>query len=97
MPAHSPDDLPLEIRSTGPAGSPRLPPRRFRRRYLLVLLVPLLMFTGAVIGMYFQPPSCAPSTASPACSPAAGPKHPSPFPPMSTFRPAWQKPCCPAT
>lgn len=56
MPAHSPDDLPLEIRSTGPAGSPRLPPRRFRRRYLLVLLVPLLMFTGAVIGMYFQPP-----------------------------------------
>lgn len=29
----------------------------FRRRYLLLLLVPVLMFSGAVIGMYFQPPA----------------------------------------
>lgn len=46
--------LPLELgeRSDKPE------PRRgwgFRRRYLLVLLVPVLMFSGAVIGMYFQP------------------------------------------
>lgn len=29
---------------------------RFHKRYLLVLLVPVFMFTGAVVGMYFQPP-----------------------------------------
>ena len=30
---------------------------RFRKRYLLVLLIPIFMFTGAVIGLYFQPPA----------------------------------------
>lgn len=29
--------------------------RRFRKRYLLVLFVPVLMFSGAVMGLYFQP------------------------------------------
>lgn len=47
-------DLPLEL----PLGeAPRQPGRRwFRKRYLLVLLIPVFMFTGAVLGMYFQPP-----------------------------------------
>lgn len=31
--------------------------RRFHRRWLLVLLVPVFMFSGAVIGLYFQPPA----------------------------------------
>lgn len=30
---------------------------RFRKRYLLVLLIPVFMFTGAVVGLYFQPPA----------------------------------------
>jgi HlyD family secretion protein len=29
----------------------------FRKRYLLVLLIPVFMFTGAVLGLYFQPPA----------------------------------------
>lgn len=39
---------------------PEKPPKRriFRKRFLLVLLIPALMFSGAVIGMYFQPPGC---------------------------------------
>lgn len=48
-------DLPLEfgVKKSAASAPWRL---RFRARYLLVLLVPALMFSGAVIGMYFQPP-----------------------------------------
>ena len=47
--------LPLEL---GAGTSEGIPGKqsRFRRRYLLVLLIPVIMFSGAVIGMYFQPP-----------------------------------------
>jgi HlyD family secretion protein len=46
-------DLPLDLPvSTGLQPVPR---RWFRKRYLLVLLIPVFMFTGAVMGMYFQP------------------------------------------
>jgi HlyD family secretion protein len=38
----------------GPA--PRRRWFRFRKIYLLLLLLPVFMFSGAVIGMYFQPP-----------------------------------------
>jgi len=48
-------DLPLDLGAALPGAAPAQA-GRFRRRYLLVLLVPLLMFTGAVVGMYFQPP-----------------------------------------
>jgi HlyD family secretion protein len=56
MPEPTESGLPLEIGSpattrTGAAGR-----SRFRKRYLLVLLVPVIMFSGAVIGMYYQPP-----------------------------------------
>ena len=56
MAAQTQSDLPLDIGSTE-ATDPN-PPRRhwFKRQYLLVLLVPILMFSGAVVGMYFQPP-----------------------------------------
>lgn len=47
-------DLPLELISQR---SPVIskPKLRFRRRYFLLLLLPAFMFSGAVIGMYFQP------------------------------------------
>lgn len=56
MPERTESDLPLDLEISGKpvADVPTRP--QFRRRYLLVLLVPLLMFSGAVIGMYFQPP-----------------------------------------
>lgn len=51
-------DLPLEVVPRDPV-SASTPKRWFRlkKRYLLVLLVPLFMFSGAVVGMYFQPPA----------------------------------------
>ncbi|MDP3261819.1 MAG: HlyD family efflux transporter periplasmic adaptor subunit [Tabrizicola sp.] len=56
MPTPTEPDLPLDLGAKDEA-SPALPTRwRFRRRYLLVLLVPVIMFSGAIMGMYFQPP-----------------------------------------
>lgn len=49
-------DLPLDLGVDLADGPPLRARRRFRRRYLLVLLIPLFMFTGAVLGLYFQPP-----------------------------------------
>lgn len=51
IPAQS--DLPLDLNLA--PDQPRPPRRWFRKRYLLVLLVPVFMFSGAVLGMYFQP------------------------------------------
>jgi HlyD family secretion protein len=49
-------DLPLEIGAVEEA-SPGVTKRGlFRRRYLLILFVPVLMFAGGIMGMYFQPP-----------------------------------------
>ncbi len=46
-------DLPLDLGlSTGTARRQR---RWLRKRYLLVLLIPVFMFLGGVMGMYFQP------------------------------------------
>ena len=49
-------ELPLEIVHRDP--NEFVAPRRllFRKRYLLILLLPLAMFSGGVIGMYYQPP-----------------------------------------
>lgn len=56
MPESTESRLPLDI-GTADSSGPDLPRRRrFQRRYLLILLVPVIMFSGAVIGMYFQPP-----------------------------------------
>lgn len=56
MPDHSDTGLPLDLGAKD--GNGATAPKRpwFRRRYLLVLLVPVIMFSGAVMGMYFQPP-----------------------------------------
>jgi HlyD family secretion protein len=47
--------LPLEVKTSDPSLAPAR--RWFRKRYLTILLVPLLMFTGGVLDMYFQPPA----------------------------------------
>ncbi len=56
MPGPAKTDLPIDIGASveEKEGQPRQ--ARFKRRYLLVLLVPVLMFSGGVMGMYFQPP-----------------------------------------
>lgn len=48
-------DLPLEIVSNEGAKA-TMKRIWFRPLYLLILLVPVFMFSGAVLGMYFQPP-----------------------------------------
>jgi len=68
------DDLPLEI-----APQPAQPAKRvlrFQKRYLLVLLVPALMFSGAVMGMYFQPPALRGFYALTGLTPGAGTTSP---------------------
>ncbi|MEZ5755502.1 MAG: HlyD family efflux transporter periplasmic adaptor subunit [Paracoccaceae bacterium] len=56
-------------------------PRRIRKRWFLPLLVPLLMFTGAVIGMYFQPPALRAFYALSGLVPGAGSSQPIALPP----------------
>ena len=46
-------DLPLNL-NLADGNSPR-GRRWFHKRYLLVLLIPVFMFLGGVMGMYFQP------------------------------------------
>lgn len=53
----------------------------FRRRYFLVLLIPLFMFTGAVVGMYFQPPALRGFYAITGLTPGAGSTTPIALPP----------------
>lgn len=55
--------------------------RWFRKRYLLVLLIPVLMFTGAVMGMYFQPPGLQKFYAMTGLQPGAGSDAPIALPP----------------
>lgn len=65
---------------TGPR--PRSPGRRwFRKRYLLVLLIPVFMFSGAVIGMYFQPPALQTFYALTGLQPGGGTINPIALPP----------------
>ncbi|OJF95673.1 efflux RND transporter periplasmic adaptor subunit [Pararhizobium antarcticum] len=73
-------DLPLEIIAKNSAVA--VPSRwRFRARYFLVLLVPVLMFSGAVIGMYFQPPALQKFYALTGLQPGAGSASPIALPP----------------
>lgn len=72
-------DLPLDL-NLAPDQPP--PPRRwFRKRYLLVLLVPVFMFTGAVLGMYFQPPGLQKFYALTGLQPGGGSDAPIALPP----------------
>lgn len=62
---------------------PEKPPKRriFRKRFLLVLLVPVLMFSGAVMGMYFQPPGLQRFYALTGLQPGGGSESPIALPP----------------
>lgn len=78
MTSPAPSDLPLDLHLA--ADQP--PPRRwFRKRYLLVLLVPVFMFTGAVLGMYFQPPGLQKFYALTGLQPGGGSDAPIALPP----------------
>ncbi len=76
---HGEADLPLAL----PLGQTDLPPprRRPRARWLLVLLVPALLFTGAVLGLYFQPPGLQKFYALTGLQPGAGTSRPIALPP----------------
>lgn len=75
-------DLPLDV-IRHEADSQVVPRRRsrFRKRYLLVLLVPVLMFTGGVIGMYYQPTALQKFYALTGLQPGAGSATPIALPP----------------
>lgn len=51
-------DLPLDLGRDhdNTEGTPALRRSVFRKRYLLAFLIPVSMFSGGVIGMYYQPP-----------------------------------------
>ncbi|MBN2629983.1 MAG: HlyD family efflux transporter periplasmic adaptor subunit [Rhodobacteraceae bacterium] len=73
------NDLPLAIpHPQTEAGRLRL---RFRKRWLLVLLIPVFMFSGAVIGMYYQPPGLQKFYALTGLQPGGGAKAPIALPP----------------
>lgn len=80
MTAPDTPDLPLDLgRDTG---SDAAPPRRWlRKRYLLVLLVPVFMFSGAVMGLYYQPPGLQKFYALTGLQPGGGADNPIALPP----------------
>ncbi len=71
-------DLPLEIVLNEQAKTKRF---GFRARYLLILLVPMFMFSGAVLGMYFQPPGLQKFYALTGLQPGGGSASPIAVPP----------------
>lgn len=74
--AHDPT-LPLLVDPPAAAPSRRLP----GRRWLLILLIPVIMFAGAVMGLYFQPPALRAFYALTGLSPGAGSDSPIALPP----------------
>jgi HlyD family secretion protein len=78
MTAPSSPDLPLELNLAQAGPRPR---RWFRKRYLLVLLVPVIMFSGAVMGLYYQPPGLQKFYALTGLQPGAGSDAPIALPP----------------
>ena len=75
-------NLPLEVisRDTTAATAPSRR-FRFRRQYLLLLLLPAFMFSGGVIGMYFQPPALQKFFALTGWQPGGGSQSPIALPP----------------
>ncbi|MFD1193069.1 HlyD family efflux transporter periplasmic adaptor subunit [Seohaeicola saemankumensis] len=80
MTPESPADLPLDLGLSERSATPR-PRRYFSKRWLLVLLIPVFMFTGAVIGLYFQPPALQKFYALTGLQPGGGSDRPIALPP----------------
>lgn len=75
-------DLPLEVVNRSSTSAPAARRwSRFRRQYLLILLLPLFMFSGGVIGMYFQPPALQKFFAFTGWQPGGGSTTPIALPP----------------
>lgn len=72
-------DLPLDLNLS--ADNARPARGWLRKRYLLVLLIPLFMFSGAVLGMYFQPPGLQKFYALTGLQPGGGSDAPIALPP----------------
>jgi len=72
-------ELPLLVEAPSEDASDR--GVRFRKRYLLVLLIPVFMFSGAVIGLYFQPPALQKFYALTGLQPGGGSGSPIALPP----------------
>ncbi|WP_175478776.1 HlyD family efflux transporter periplasmic adaptor subunit [Rubrimonas cliftonensis] len=83
MPDRDDADLPIDLRPAEEADAAAPPRRRgwFRWRYLLVLLIPPFMFTGAVIGLYYQPPGLQKFYALTGLQPGGGSPNPIALPP----------------
>jgi HlyD family secretion protein len=77
--------LPIEVKTSDPASGPAR--RWFRKRYLAILLVPLFMFTGGVVGMYFQPPALQKFYSLTGLQPGAGSTSPIALPPKINLPP----------
>ena len=85
MPAETPSDLPIDLGLE--AGAQRPPRRIFPKIWLLVLLIPVFMFSGAVIGLYFQPPGLQKFYALTGLQPGGGSSAPIALPPTITLPP----------
>lgn len=80
MTPESPSDLPLDLGLSERTATPQRR-RFFSKRWLLVLLIPVFMFTGAVIGLYFQPPALQKFYALTGLQPGGGSDTPIALPP----------------
>ncbi|WP_412049436.1 hypothetical protein ACK6D9_17170 [Hoeflea sp. Naph1] len=90
-------DLPLDVIRHDSDSQPVVRRRwRFRKRYLLVLLIPVLMFSGGVIGMYYQPIALQKFYALTGLQPGAGSATPIALPPDMKCPRRWWRPCRPA-
>lgn len=78
-------DLPLDVIHRAPEAAPARSRWQFRPRYLLVLLIPVLMFSGAVMGMYFQPFGLKAFYAATGLQPGGGSSAPIALPPEITL------------
>ena len=83
MTAKDAPDLPLDLGRDADAADATTRPRRrwFRAWYLFVLLIPVSMFSGGVIGMYYQPPALQRFYALTGLQPGGGADSPIALPP----------------
>jgi HlyD family secretion protein len=75
------DDATLTLDLEVPDAAQPARRRWFRPAWLLVLLIPVFLFTGAVIGLYFQPPGLQTFFARTGLQPGAGTTTPIALPP----------------